>query len=194
MLAAARALRGGGVIAYPTEAVFGLGCDPLDPGALRRLLRLKQRDAAKGLILIASGFRQLRPYLAPIPAEILARIHRTWPGPVTWLMPARPWAPRLLRGGHETLAVRVTAHPVASALCRAAGMAIVSTSANLSGGPPARTAAEVRAWFDGRIDYLLDGPVDRRASPTKIYDARSGRLLRPGGNDESSMRAGSTMG
>lgn len=182
------------MIAYPTEAVFGLGCDPLDPGALRRLLRLKQRDAAKGLILIASGFRQLRPYLAPIPAEILARIHRTWPGPVTWLMPARPWAPRLLRGGHETLAVRVTAHPVASALCRAAGMAIVSTSANLSGGPPARTAAEVRAWFDGRIDYLLDGPVDRRASPTKIYDARSGRLLRPGGNDESSMRAGSTMG
>lgn len=176
---AARTLRAGGVIAYPTEAVFGLGCNPRDTRALKRLLRLKRRHAAKGLILIASELRQLRPYLSRVEPDILERVLATWPGPVTWLMPAAPGVPWLLRGRHRNLAVRVTAHPVAKALCHAAGTAIVSTSANISGSAPARSASEVVSRVGGGLDYILDGPVNRRSSPTRICDARTGRVLRP---------------
>jgi len=194
MLAAARTIRKGGLVAYPTEAVFGLGCDPRNTNALRRILRLKRRDASKGLILIASSFYQLRPYIAAAPEDVLARVRTTWPGPVTWLMPARPWVSQLLRGRHESVAVRVTAHPVAAALCRAAGMAIVSTSANISGGAPARTPGQVRARFGTRVDYVLSGPVDRTASPTRICDVLTGRVQRPAETGEQPMSRSASFG
>ncbi|MEA3411933.1 MAG: L-threonylcarbamoyladenylate synthase [Pseudomonadota bacterium] len=194
LLAAARTIRKGGLVAYPTEAVFGLGCDPRNTNALRRILRLKQRDASKGLILIASSFCQLRPYITAVPEDVLARVRTTWPGPVTWLMPARPWVSQLLRGRHESVAVRVTAHPVAAALCRAAGMAIVSTSANISGGVPARTSGQATARFGARVDYVLSGSVDRTASPTRICDLQTGRVLRPAESGEQPMSGSASFG
>jgi L-threonylcarbamoyladenylate synthase len=176
---AARAVRAGGVIAYPTEAVYGLGCDPLNPAAVERLLALKRRPVAKGLILIAADFSQLEPFLAPLDAAARKTLHATWPGPVTWLVPARAETPGWLRGAHDTLAVRVTDHPVAAALCRACGHALVSTSANLSGHPPARSALGVRLQFADRLDYVLNGPLGGLRRPTESRDLKSGQTRRP---------------
>jgi len=174
-------LRRGGIVAYPTEGVYGLGCDPLDPGAVLRLLALKSRPMDKGLILIAADFSRLRPYLdeTALDERILRKLRRTWPGPVTWLLPAAPEVPRWLRGRHETIALRVTAHPLAAELCRAWGGALVSTSANPAGRPPARTALGVRRYFGDGVDCVLTGATGGAAAPTEIRDARTGRVLRP---------------
>lgn len=176
--AVAGAVRAGGVVAYPTEAVYGLGCDPRNERAVRRLLTLKRRPLHKGLILIADDFAQLAPFLQPLSSVDHARLAATWPGPHTWLIPARPDAPRWLRGRHDTLAVRVTAHPLAAALCRACGHALVSTSANFSGRPPARTALAVRRQLGRSIDAVLAGPTGGVEKPTEIRDLRSQRLVR----------------
>lgn len=177
---AVRALRKGGVIAYPTEAVYGLGCDPLDAHAVLRLLALKDRPMEKGLILIASDFRQLQPFIRAPDSATLEKIQSTWPGPVTWLLPVKPETPVWLRGTHDTLAVRVTAHPQAAALCRAFGGAIVSTSANPGGFPPARNALQARCYFGDTIDDILPGKVGSRRKPSEIRDAATGRVVRAG--------------
>lgn len=163
---------------YPTEAVYGLGCDPRAQDALRRILAVKGRPEHQGLILIAADMAQLEPFLAPLEDAIRGQVMGTWPGPITWLLRARPEVSKLLRGGHETLAVRVTAHPVAAELCRRAGTAIVSTSANPSGQPPARSAQAARAYFQTQVDDYLEGPVDAGAGPTEIRDPYTGRIHR----------------
>ena len=178
--AAARVVQAGGLIAYPTEAVYGLGCDPRTEVAVRRLLALKRRPMHKGLILIAADFAQLAPFLQSLTAADHGRLAATWPGPYTWLVPTQPDAPRWLRGRHETLAVRVTAHPLAAALCRTCGHPLVSTSANFSGRPPARSALAVRRQLGTAMDYLLPGPTGGAAQPTEIRDLRSGRRVRSG--------------
>lgn len=175
---AARCVRAGGVIAYPTEAVYGLGCDPRNGAAVHRLLDIKQRPVDKGLILIAAEFEALLPYLLPPDVKTLSRLHRSWPGPVTWVLPARPEVPYWLCGKQATLAVRVTAHPLAAALCRACGGALVSTSANISTRPPARTALAVQRCFGAAIDYVLHGVLGGLDKPTPIYSAADGRCLR----------------
>jgi len=176
---AARAVRGGGVIAYPTEAVYGLGCDPLNPVAVLDLLALKGRSPAKGLILIAADYDHLRPYVDEVAAVAMAAVRASWPGPHTWLLPARPTTPVWLTGDHPTLAVRVTAHPLAAALCRLTGP-LVSTSANPAGRQPARDALTVRRYFGADLDAMVCGAVDRSRGPSTIRDAASGRWLRPG--------------
>lgn len=175
---AVRAIRSGGIIAYPTEAVYGLGCDPYHEQAVRRLLALKRRPARKGLILIAADFAQLEPFLQPLSPFDRTQLAATWPGPHTWLIPARPTTPSWLRGQHDTLAVRVTAHPLAAALCRACGYPLVSTSANLSGRPPARSALAVRRQLGRQLDYILAGLVGGAAQPTTIRDLRTGLRIR----------------
>lgn len=168
----------GGLIAYPTESCYGLGCDPRNERALRRLIALKGRDAGKGLLLIADRFRRLRHFVAPLPPADLARMTRSWPGPVTWVVPASAGCPPLLTGGRSTVAVRVTAHPVAAGLCRMLGMALVSTSANRSGEKPARTAAQCRRMFGTRV-RVIDGRVGARRRPSTLIDLASGTVLRP---------------
>lgn len=175
---AARVLRQGGVVAYPTEAVYGLGCDPWNRAAVYRLLALKQREVAKGLILIASDPAQLAPFVAQLPPERMAEILASWPGPNTWLMPARAGTPVWLTGRFATLAVRVTAHPLAAALCRVYGGAIVSTSANRADHVPARTALRVRVVFGDALDAILCGPCRGADRPSTIRDGASGRVLR----------------
>lgn len=175
---AARYIAAGGIVAYPTEAVYGIGCDPWNGDAVRRVLRVKQRSESKGLILIASGYGQLEPFVEPLGAERMAEIKATWPGPFTWLLPARPQIPRWLTGSHETLAVRVTAHPLAAALCRAAGGALISTSANVATRPPARTALQVLLRLGPAADCLLVGACGDRERCSSIRDGRSGDILR----------------
>lgn len=176
--AACRALARGGIIAYPTEGVYGLGCDPADADAVMRLLALKQRPWQKGLILIAAEPAALAPWIAPLDEAIRQRIEPTWPGPVTWLLPAAADCPATVRGEHDSVAVRVTAHPTAAALCRRWGGALVSTSANRGGGEPARDAATVRRLFGDRLDAVIDAPVGDLERPTPIRDGRTGKTLR----------------
>ena len=175
---AARCFHRGGLLAYPTEAVFGLGCNPLDGEAVQRLLELKQRPTEKGLILIAAHFDQLRPFVEPLAPDLMAPVLASWPGPATWLLPAAPHTPYWLTGRHDTLAVRVTAHPLAATLCRACRSPLVSTSANPAGHPPARTPLGVRRLLPGGVDCIVHGAVGPETRPTSIRDARSGARIR----------------
>lgn len=176
---AARALAQGGIVAYPTEAVWGLGCEPLNRHACERLLALKRRSWRKGVILIAARYAELEPYAAPVPAKALNKALATWPGPATWLFPAAHWVPWWLTGGRDTIALRVTAHPVASALCARYGGALVSTSANISRRPPARTALQVRRIFGRTVDAVAPGALGGRAAPTPIRDLSTDAVFRP---------------
>jgi L-threonylcarbamoyladenylate synthase len=177
--AAAAAVRAGGIVAYPTEGVWGLGCDPRNRAAVERILELKGRPRDKGLILLAASEEQLAPFAAPFAPAVAARVRPTWPGPVTWIVAAGNDCPEWLTGGRRTLAVRVTPHPVAAELARTAGTALVSTSANVSGGAPARSAVEVRRLFGKALDAVVEGELGGLAGPTEIRDAASGRVLRP---------------
>ncbi len=173
----ATALYLGKVIAYPTEAVYGLGCDPMNPGAVEHILQMKNRSADKGLILIASSFDQLAPYIDTSDEAACQPALDSWPGPFTWIFPAKPGTPAWLTGNHDGIAVRVTAHPVASAICKTAGMAIVSTSCNRQNQRPARSALEAQLQCPA-ADFILHGSVNKDSAPSVIRDLRSGHILR----------------
>ena len=175
---AAAWLKEGGVIAYPTEAVYGLGCDPLNRAAVYRLLELKQRDIDKGLILLADNYERIEAFLQPLLASQQQQLKSSWPGPVTWLIPAQSWVPLWLTGAHKTLAVRITAHPIAAKLCQAADMPIVSTSANIANRRPARTVLQVYRQFGSKLDFILSGHTGDLATPTPIRDLVSGETIR----------------
>lgn len=177
---AVRVLRAGGVIAYPAEGVWGLGCDPFHAAAVARILRLKGRSQGKGLILVAGDVEQVRPLLDRVPPARRAELLACWPGPVTWIMPAGEELPRWITGKHDSVAIRVSDHFQLAFLCRLFGGPIVSTSANLQGRPAARSALAVRRYFRGGIDYLLPGELGGRRGATPIRDALSGRIVRPG--------------
>lgn len=177
---AAGVIRAGGLVAYPTEAVFGLGCDPRNEAAVMRLLELKERDVSAGLILIAAELAQLAEFIKPFDESMAARILPTWPGPVTWVVPATPATQAWIRGAHPDVAVRVTAHPIAAALCRAAGTALVSTSANLHGSAPARSGRDVQLSLGNRVEYVVEGNCGEQERPTEIRNAVTGAVLRAG--------------
>ncbi len=174
---AAEAIAEGGVIACPTEAVWGLSCDPLRATAVKQLLALKQRDWRKGLILVAADFEQLPMFVALPSNSAMKRATATWPGPATWVFPVSDDAPPWLTGEHDGIAVRITAHPVLRALCRRCGP-LVSTSANRSGRPPARNIAEVHLQLGKRVDAIVPGALGGLAKPTTIRDVQTGHILR----------------
>lgn len=178
--AAAALLRSGGVLAYPTEAVFGLGCDPYDRRAFERLFALKQRPPTQGVLLIAADFAQVESYveLSAVPDSVMQLVQASWPGPRTWIFPRSAAAPVWISGAHAGIALRITAHEPAAALCRAFGGALVSTSANPHGQPPARLAQTAVAYFGDRLDGLLDAPLGGQLNPTEIRDALSGAIIR----------------
>jgi L-threonylcarbamoyladenylate synthase len=177
---AAVVLERGGVLAYPTEGVWGLGCDPFDESAVRRVLEIKQRPASKGMIVIAAEFAQLASLLRfdELPAERRREVLASWPGPNTWLIPCKASVPAWLRGEYETLAVRITSHEAAAAVCRAFGSPIVSTSANFAGEPPARFVNELDPQLLAQLDGLVAGETGGRSSPSTIRDARNGSVVR----------------
>ena len=176
-----RALQQEEVIAYPTEAVFGLGCDPDSEKAVNALLALKQRPWQKGLILIAANYEQLKPYVddSALSDEQRATTFSCWPGPVTWVIPARPETPNWLTGSFGSLAVRVSDHPLVQQLCMQYGKPLVSTSANLSGQEPCRTIEEIRIQFGPSLPVLV-GQVGGRLNPSEIRDALTGKQFRQG--------------
>jgi len=174
----ARQVSRGAVIAYPTEGVWGLGCSPFLLAAVSRILNLKNRSWEQGLILVASTTEQLAPFLAGLSAESLGVLERDWPGPVTYLVPDNGYCPLWIKGKHNSVALRVSSHPVIQDLCRCLQSPLVSTSANLSGRKPATKALQVRKNFPGGIDVIVPGKVGDSNSVSEIRDLTSGRILR----------------
>ena len=178
MRQAAAVVAAGGVVAYPTEHCFGLGCNPLNEQAVRRILGLKRRSWDKGLIVISDHIRRLTRIVELSDPTLLVQPLASWPGPYTWLLPALSSTPLWLKGRHNTLAVRIPGHRIALELCRRAGSAVVSTSANRKDQLPFRTATRVRSEFGDAIDWIVDGPVGNSMAPSVIRDAATGRLIR----------------
>ncbi|MCI4568136.1 Sua5/YciO/YrdC/YwlC family protein [Lysobacter sp. CFH 32150] len=177
---AAEQLHRGGVIAYPTEAVWGLGCDPFDEAAVTRLLAIKQRPVDKGLILIAGTLEHFDGLLDwdLLPTDRREAVYASWPGPHTWIVPATARVPAWITGLHRGVAVRVSAHPVVVGLCTAFVGPLVSTSANASGQPPAFAREQLDPALLAQLDGLVAGDTDGLAAPTAIHDARTGAQLR----------------
>ena len=181
---AADIVKKGGIIAYPTESIFGLGCDPDNEAAIERLLQLKQRSPNKGLILLASDYTQLLPYVDDKRLKktlgnikynaVLAR----WPDAVTQLLPATKNISPLLTGAFDTIAVRVTDHSDIVALCQTMGKAIISTSANISNQPPARTWQQVEQQFHHTIDFIIKGDTLGLAKPSLIMNPLTQEIIR----------------
>jgi len=171
------ALKSGEVIAYPTEAVYGLGCDPWNEEAIKQILDIKQRPWQKGLIIVAANLQQLQPFIAPLSADTLKLVEATWPGPTTWILPASEGLPACLIGDHDSIAVRVTAHPQTADLCRKFGGPVVSTSANRAGEDPAKTQQQVQLLLP-EIKHVLSGECLGADKPTEIRDATTGEKLR----------------
>ena len=175
---AAHYCNSGGVIAYPTESIFGLGCDPLDELAVIKLLQLKQRPVKKGLILIASNLEQLQPFLSSDQAlDKLLKPQRT---PTSWLVKPSALTPNWITGEHPKLAIRITQHPVSRALCNILGYPLVSTSANPASLPPARNRLKLHQYFNGEIDYCVAGALGGQNKPSQIKDLETGQILRAG--------------
>ncbi|AAZ26138.1 MULTISPECIES: L-threonylcarbamoyladenylate synthase [Colwellia] len=174
------AFKNGGIIAYPTEAVFGLGCDPDNKEALKRLLKLKQRSPEKGLILLAGSYSQLLPYIddSKIPQDKRLTLLSRWPDGITQLVPKNNNISSLLSGSFDTIAVRITSQPDVVALCQQTNKPIVSTSANLSGQEPAKTWQSLDLVLSKQVDFILKGVTLGRTSPSKIIDALTGKIIR----------------
>lgn len=179
MQQASQCLRAGGVVAYPTEAVWGLGCDPGNQAAVQRVLELKQRPEEKGLILVAANTEQITELLQPLSPQQKETLEVSWPGPVTWLIPDLenvfpPW----IKGEHTSVAVRVSAHPVVRALCLAFGGPLVSTSANKAGEPEIKSRSRIDQQFGSTIDFVVAGELGDAARPSEIRDLVTGAVLR----------------
>jgi len=176
---ARRTILQGGVIAYPTEAVWGLGCDPWNQHAVARILELKNRSIEKGMILVAASVEQVRFLLDPLPEALQLEARRHWPGPVTCLLPdVNRQVPEWVRGTHSSIAVRVSEHPVVKALCERADMPLVSTSCNPAGRQPAHSALRVRQYFNDQLDWIVPGALGGNRNPSRIIDIVSGKQLR----------------
>lgn len=177
---AGQRLRDGAVAAYPTEAVYGLGCDPMNQTACGRLYQLKQRPSSRPLLLIGSSLEMLLPFMdrRGLSEPQWQRILASWPGPHTWIFPRSALVEDWVAGDHPGIALRWTAHPLAAALCTAFGGPLVSTSANPHGRAPARSAQEVQDYFGDRLDLVLDGPTGGQDRPSTIREALDGQLVR----------------
>ena len=175
---AVNGLRSGGVVACPTEAVWGLSCDPEDRTAVASLLELKGRPEEKGLILVAGAPTQFKALLEDISECQKTLLSESWPGPITWLVPHQGRVPSWITGDHDKVALRVTDHPVMSTLCAAWGAPLVSSSANPAGLEPARTFEQVEFYFDSGLSAIVPGEIGGRPSPSQIIDLDTGAVIR----------------
>ena len=176
---AARVLKAGGIVLHATEGVWGLACDPFNGEAVSRVLLLKGRSVAKGLILVGGTPGHFAEELDTLEPRARLQVENSWPGAVTWVLTSNRF-PKWISGGRETVAVRVCGHPQVRELCHRFGGPLVSTSANPSGRPPATSQIRARAYFHGRVDYILPGEVLQAGAPSRIQTL-SGQVLRGGG-------------
>lgn len=176
---AAHVIRQGGVIAHPTEAVWGLACDPFNPQAVATILKLKKRPASKGLILISGVSEHFDPLLAPMSETLQDRFYASQNHPSTWLVPdVEHKVPRSVKGDHDTVALRVVEHQELTDLTRLLGHPIVSSSANPAGMEPARSTLRVRQYFSNQLDYILPAELGGFTRPSIIRDLQSAETVR----------------
>jgi L-threonylcarbamoyladenylate synthase len=176
---AVHVLRQHGVLAHPTEAVWGLACNPFSEEAVQRLLDLKGRPEEKGLILISSDPAHFAGLLKPLPTELQQRFHAQQERPTTWIVPdVQEQIPHWVRGKHQGVAVRVSQHPIVHALTSAFQCPIISTSANPAGKPPAMNLADISRYFRGQVDFIVNGRLGGASRPSRIIDLQSGQVLR----------------
>lgn len=170
----------GGILAYPTEAVFGLGCDPDNKVAIKQLLALKQRPVNKGLILLASNYSQLLPYIndSAITEEQRFCVLSRWPGAITQILPADKQISPLLCGDFDSIAVRITNHPDVVALCERINKPIISTSANLSGQAPAITWQQIVEKLNDKVDFIIKSKTSGLLKPSTIINGLTGEVFR----------------
>lgn len=166
----ANILRQGGIVAYPTEAVWGLGCDPYNEKAVRRILELKSRPEYKGLILVAGEKKELEPWLAILDNNAALRLISKTEVPTSWVVPDIKIAPNWIRGEHNSVAIRLSQHSSVQQLCKAFQGAIVSTSANPAGLPPAKNIEEVNTYFGNEIDAIFNAPLGGKSEPSQVRD------------------------
>ncbi|MCG8400666.1 MAG: threonylcarbamoyl-AMP synthase [Firmicutes bacterium] len=184
-------LRGGGLVAFPTETVYGLGANALDAGAVERIFEAKGRPADNPLIVHLNTYEALERYFPGLPVAVPELARRFWPGPLTLVLEGGARFPPAVTGGLATVAVRIPSHPVALALITAAGVPVAAPSANLSGRPSPTTAAHVLDDLDGRIDLVLDGGPSGLGVESTVLDLSGDRpvILRPGGITLSELEA-----
>ena len=176
---AVASIRGGGVIACPTESVWGLTCDPNNEMAVGELLMLKKRSMEKGLILVAAMQKHFEDLLENLSLPKRALLTESWPGPNTWLVSHHGKVPSWIVGVHDKVALRVTDHPIMRALCLAWDGPLVSSSANPAGLEPAKTLQEVEAYFPDQLSALVAGETAGRSLPSQIRDLDTGSIIRP---------------
>lgn len=186
MHAAVAHLKTDGVVAYPTETVYGLGVNPFSEQALDALFAVKQRDEGRPVLLIVDNLEQLDGVVSNMPETAMRCVNAFWPGPLSLLLPAARRLPTRLTDGNEHICVRCPDHAAARGLCRYWGGPITSTSANVSGHPPA-TAPEDAA-LPG-VALLMDGGVLHSQMPSTVFEPESGRMLREGPITASMLEA-----
>ena len=168
----------GGIIAYPTESIYGLGCNPFDERAVKNLLLLKKRNVNKGLILIASHVRQVLPLIKPIDSNDLARALKTWPGHHTWIFPKSNLVPGWISGQYDSIAIRVSNHPVVIQLCQKLNSPLVSTSANISKQGELNSIKDIKSVFGDKIGFYVNASTGKEVNPSTIHDAHSNTIIR----------------
>lgn len=167
---ASAVLAGGGVIAFPTDTVYGLGCDLMNAGAVRRVYRIKDRPEGMPLIAMFAEQSQWRQVAASLPSGVDVLMGHWWPGPLTLIVPACTGIPEAVLGGGTTIGMRIPDHPVALALLQACRSPLATTSANLSGRPPACTAAEVATQLGDAVDLVIDGGLCPGGTASTVLD------------------------
>jgi len=175
---ACQALKQGKVIAYPTEAVWGLGADPFNEDAVREILSLKQRALEKGLILVAGSLEQLGTLKTTLNPHQQSQLLADRARPTTWLIEHHNLIPTWITGGHRNVAIRISQHPTVQALCQHIGGMIVSTSANPAGLPPAKNITEAKAYFGSRLTHYVAGEIGQSDAPSAIINLATGEQLR----------------
>jgi L-threonylcarbamoyladenylate synthase len=175
---AVETVNNGGIIVYPTESVYGLGCNPFDQKSVEKLLLLKKRNVDKGLILIASHVQHILPLIKPIEANDLSRALKTWPGHHTWVFPKSKIVPYWVSGKYESIAVRVSKNPIVIELCQNLNSPLISTSANISTENELCSISDIKSVFGNQVDFYLDAPTGKESKPSTIHDAHTNTIIR----------------
>ena len=173
-------LKLGEVIAYPTESVYGFGCDPFNAEAVAKILQLKNREIKKGFILVAAEWEQVEHLVEQVSPMLLSQIQNTWPGPTTWIFPVKPSVPEWICGNNGNISIRISDHPIIREICNSFGGPIISTSANTKGNIPTRDYFTTKMLFENDVAYILNGKTGGLLKPTTIKDAITGEVLRKG--------------
>ncbi len=179
---AAAAIRRGELLVIPTDTVYGLAADPFCKAAVERIFHVKKRAKNQPLLLLVDRAERLPELIAEMPESLPKIAADFWPGPLTVILPAGPKIPKGIAAGTDTVAVRVPAAPLTRAIIGASGGVLTGTSANLSGEPPASTAAEATRQFGDSVYYIVDGGPAPRRQPSTILDlsANNPRIVRRG--------------